>query len=512
MSEPAPPRRTTAFFFGGVALLFLSLSPFAIHNMGYAGEEMATCRQLLGRFAPASTESGIATVEWPRNGAVGLLFQCPFLAVSHALAGPSVDWEDRLLALQPVLATALLVTLLFVWCSRLAGSARWGYALALVAGFGTMLWPYAYIGLETTQSLFLLLAGYLALRPDSRRTWPNALLFAACAAVAVGSRSSGMMLVPAVGYLMWEYFRGAPDADRRSRRLAAQAIVVATFVAAVFVGNTYVRSLSWRRFGGTWSFTKQWLEGDPVSPLLNLLALAGSPNKGLLVFAPIAILALVLLPRAFAENRRVALFAALTLAGQAGGVALLRMWADEIWGPRYLHSSIGPLVLCIAAARGSRRFRVRSEVPLLAAAVLGFAVSFLGSLFYYGSLMGVAAETEPLTMQALQGDPTWNHVRFQYRLTNVWLRVRRGKATEPEFLRPPIQWDFRDPSRRPVIPWKPVDLRLLASPQPLLFRPAGTVLEQRIKLLAGLAALFGLALTLSAGRRAAEGDAARPFQ
>ena len=67
----------------------------------------------------------------------------------------------------PLLETAGLATLLFLWAARLAGDLRWGVTVALGAAFCTLLWPYAYTGLEPTQSLLLLIIGYLALSAET---------------------------------------------------------------------------------------------------------------------------------------------------------------------------------------------------------------------------------------------------------------------------------------------------------------------------------------------------------
>ena len=118
-------------------------------------------------------------------------------------------WIDRAVSVEPVLLSALLITLIFVWSRRLTGSAGWAALLALGTAFATMIWPYAYIGLETTQSVFLLAAGWLALEEPSTRSWPRTLAFAISAAIAVSAKSTGAFLVPAVLFLISRYFARA---------------------------------------------------------------------------------------------------------------------------------------------------------------------------------------------------------------------------------------------------------------------------------------------------------------
>ncbi len=112
---------------------------------------------------------------WSRHGPVPVLFDLPFLKLGKLIVSP-----DFMLSFEPALLTAALMTLLFLWLRKLC-SPGMSLFLTLTAAFGTMLWPYAYIRLETKQSLFVFLAGYLALSAGPIRSWPRFLLFAMAA-------------------------------------------------------------------------------------------------------------------------------------------------------------------------------------------------------------------------------------------------------------------------------------------------------------------------------------------
>src|SRR5215469_17503014 len=92
----------------------------------------------------------------PRHGVIELLFEIPFVLIGRAFGGGSV-WADRTLSLEFVLATAALVTLIFDWTWKITSNLAWSYLLSIAAGLCTMLWPYAYVGMETTQAFFLFL-------------------------------------------------------------------------------------------------------------------------------------------------------------------------------------------------------------------------------------------------------------------------------------------------------------------------------------------------------------------
>ena len=72
--------------------------------------------------------------------------------------------------------TAGLMVLVFLWLRKIP--TPWmSLLLTLTGAFATMLWPYAYIGLETKQSFFILLVGYLALANGKIRSWRGLVLF-----------------------------------------------------------------------------------------------------------------------------------------------------------------------------------------------------------------------------------------------------------------------------------------------------------------------------------------------
>jgi hypothetical protein len=444
-----------ALFFG-VASIYAGFSPFGLAGYGYAQETMRACRQLLSPERPrVPPDFG---VDWPRNGSTDVFLLCPFQAAGRALGGPDSVWEDRLASMQPVLATAGLVTLVFVWASRLAASRRRAFWLALACGFCTMLWPYAYIGMEPVQSLFLLLAGYLALEAPEP-SWKRTAAFSLCAALAVASKSAGAALLPAVLYLAWVLLR------RRPLRLAAALVPI----AALFLVNNHFRALSWARFGGFGPWSMSTRAPDLVSSAMSAIALLASPNKGLLVFAPLALLGLVLIHRTFRLRADVAVYAFLSLAGPLLLVTQFRIWTDETWGPRYLHCAVAPLLLCLAPPLSGAKPSLFMRGLIGGAAAAGFAVSFLGSMFFYGKLPSVATRSTPTSLQAYQGDPTWNHVVFNARLFRVWWRMRFAGASESVALPAPDSWDFIHPDRRPE--WTSVDLRDVAVPQPMILRP-----------------------------------------
>lgn len=490
---PRLARKPAAIFFAAVALGYLALSPGTLEGQGYNGENLTAVDQLVTNLFNLVTHRPLVPMTWTRHGGLELLFELPFALLSRLLFGASVKWLGRIMSLQPILATAAICTLLFVWARELTKDARWSYRLALAAAFATMLWPYAYIGLETTQSLALFAAACLALAGRARYTWFELLAFAFCSATAVTVKLNGIFLLPALAFLSWVYLRGA-QAKQGKRGAALVAVTVLLFYSL----NSYLKALSWANSAsGSIGYFRAMLVDGPTTALLQAFSYFGSANKSVLIYAPLVGLALWRLPQAWRINRSLVIFALLVLGSLVGGFALVVVWTDETWGPRYLHSAIAPLLMCLAAAGMGVESPPRRDLPLLALAVLGLLVSLPGALVSYTRLHQAAINSEQSTLTALQYDPTWNHVRFNYKLLNLWLNPQRGASQSPAQWPPPPRWWFESPATAPLL--KTIDLRELATPQPLVlheWRPS-FVLPKKIFQVIRVAGLLCLVLSLS---------------
>jgi hypothetical protein len=452
-------------FFLGITLVYLSLSPGAVFGMGYTGENVGAANQLIAVLGDwIKFEATANRVIWPRHGLFELLFELPFLLLSKLFFGDNTNWADRILSFQPILMTAAICTVIFIWVRRVTGSAAWAFVLGLVAALATMLWPYAYIGLETTQSLSLLLAAYLALGADAPKTWKRSIIFAIVSGIAIGVKSNGIFLAPAVAYLVFVYVAQPTSRFRFKIIDRPKAVVIVAIVIALYGINAFTRSLSPTWAGGSYGLFKLIRVDSVMTLVFNMFAYLASANKGLIMYAPVVLLALVSLPKAYKKDPRVVIFSILVLGGLMSGCGLFYFYADETWGPRYLHSSVAPLVVCVALSRESIRFRLRKELPLIALTLWGFAVSFLGAFYFYGVVFSAATKSGVATIETLQHDPNWNPIRFDLLLLQTWLR---GGST-PVYWTPTRHWWWQEPME--AVPFKTINLRDYTLPQPSLVR------------------------------------------
>jgi hypothetical protein len=444
-------RKTAILLFVGLSACYLSLSPGSMLGQGYVGEEeMPSGLRMLAVVNAWLKGRPIPPMLWSRHGPVPVLLDLPFLKLGKMFGSP-----DFVLSFQPVLLTAALLTILYLWLRKLC-SPGMSLFLTLAGAFGTMLWPYAYISLETQQSFLVLLAGYLALADGKLRGWPRMLLFAATCGLAMTVKSTGIVLWPAIAYLLYVQFRG----EWRLRR--AQVFAVVLVIGAIWAFGAWGRNFYWAPKGGGVSVLRPWFIDSPFQFFSNAIGIFGSPTKGLFVYAPVLLASIYAVPRAFRAHREIVIYALLVTACTVVFLSILTAPADDVWGSRYLHVAIAPLLLCIGAAWPS--FKWRRDVGLVALAAIGVTISFLGAFYYYGLQDFAARETNQNTIEWVTGDPDWNQVVFNARLFRIWLEG----GTAPVVWTPKHIWIWTPPPDAPA--WKSVDLRKYCQPQSFVVR------------------------------------------
>lgn len=443
-------RKTAILLFVGLSACYLSLSPGSMAAQGYVGEEMQSGERMLAVVNAWLKGRPIPPMLWSRHGPVTVLFDLSFIKLGKMFVSP-----DFILSFQPVLLTAALLTVLYLWLRKLC-SPGMSLLLTLTGAFGTMLWPYAYISLETKQSFFVLLAGYLALADGKLRGWPRLLLFAATCGFAMTMKSTGITLWPAIAYLFYVQFRG----EWRLRR--AQVFAVVLVIGAIWALGAWGRNFYWAPQGGGAHSLRFWLTDSALQVFTNAIGVFGSPTKGLFVYAPVLLASIYAVPRAFRAHREIVIYALLVTACTLGLISLLRSPMDEVWGCRYMHVAIAPLVLCIGVAWP--RFRWRRQGPLVALALIGLVISFLGAFYYYGLLDFAMKNAGQNTLEWITGDSVWNHIEFNARLFRAWLH----SGTAPVMWTPTHLWIWTPPAG--ALPWKSIDLQQFCQPQSFVVR------------------------------------------
>jgi hypothetical protein len=439
---------TAALLFLSIFGLYLAMSPGTADGRGYVFEEIDSGQRALAVFNAWVKGRPVPPMVWSRHGLIPVLLDLPFIKLGKLYLTP-----DFMMSVSPILLTAALVTVLFLWLRKLA-SPGMSLLLTLAAAFGTMLWPYAYIGLETKQSFFVMLCGYLALANGRIRRWPKLMLFAVTGGLAMTVKSTGIVLWPVFAYLLYVQFRG----EWRSRFKHAMAVIAV--MGGVWALGDLARRPYWGPIGGGYESLSGWLIHSPLQFFSNVIGVFGSPTKGLFVFAPVLLLSMFAIPRIHRAHRDTVVFALLVTASIAALISMLTVTADEVWGPRYMHVAVAPLLLCIGAAWP--RFEWKKHTILVGLAVIGLAISFLGAFFYYGlRTFASTAETQN-TMEWISTDPVWSEVVFDARVFGLWLNDCPSTPWTPTH-----NWVWQPP---PGVTAKTIDLKTYCKPQSLLVR------------------------------------------
>lgn len=351
-------------------------------------------------------------------------FAVPAVLWQHALGFDDDDVRFRLVTVltertAAAAITAASVAALFLAAARLT-SAGLATGVALAYAFATSTWSVSSQGLwqHGLAELSLAAAALALLGPDSRRSAASCGVWIA---LAVAARPIMLVFALAVALFVW-----------RERRRGLPAFVAG---AAPVAGL-----LAWYNLLYVGSVTGGYIGGNFVPPSLGATAgLLFSPSRGLLVYTPLALLAL---PVAWQRPSRAPACLRALLLGVAGYLLLFTCfrywWGGSCYGPRYLTDALPALALCAVPAVERLWPRPAGRAWILLLALWGVAVQAIGA---YGD------------------DDSWN------------------RAPELVDRAPARLWDWRDPQilRALRSGWHggelaPLALQALTDPRPVPLR------------------------------------------
>ena len=110
-----PLRKRALLVFLALLGCYLSLSPGTITGMGYSGEEMVSADRMITMADAWRKGVIIPPMKWSRHGPLPVLFDIPFVVAGKFFFNP-----DFVLSFQPVLFTALMGVVLYLWLRQLA--------------------------------------------------------------------------------------------------------------------------------------------------------------------------------------------------------------------------------------------------------------------------------------------------------------------------------------------------------------------------------------------------------
>ena len=304
----------------------------------------------------------------------------PLMLLSRALPGHQPERERFMFAMTGPVFGAALGGLLVVAYSMLGFTLPAAVAWALVCAIGTLWWPGSTTIFDQNQhAVWLLLALLLAWQAGRRASLRLALLAGACGAALVTYQENYALLLPFVGIAVaTDPSEGRADVQESVRQPIDRAAITryVAFGATSSVGLMLLFAFNYARFGAMFyssRFADPLLFG-PGNPLAAFLGLLVSPGKGIFLFSPPLVLALLGARRLFA--RAPALTSAILTASALHLLIIVQLvffGGDWCWGPRYMVILIPLWALAVPFGVG------RVPRPLVSALVsLGVLVQLLG--------------------------------------------------------------------------------------------------------------------------------------
>ncbi|MDR0966169.1 MAG: hypothetical protein LBM75_06675 [Myxococcales bacterium] len=347
---------------------------------------------------------------WLAQDYLAPLLAMPVVALADALPNAGLSRPRHSVGPRDVQASAAAASLGALWAAltggtiflfatrRLGVRPRAALGAALLTVLGTTVLPYSRTGYDGALSGLLLLAALFAATSerDRVRAFGTGLL---CGLATLARFSSAIAALP-IALLAISHAAEGRARARAASQLALAALPLALVWAGLNLlrtGHPFVPASALPQFADNNALDGPFWLGF----FGNLL----SPNKGLLFFAPLALLGLVGLGKS--RHRRVFVSVLAALIGLLVFHAKVRNWSGHWgWGPRYLVPVIPLCALGIACLFESqsqrwRRALVAVAIPSIALNLLAVAANWTLRLSVSPSVRSARFPFDPRLNQPL---------------------------------------------------------------------------------------------------------------
>ncbi len=264
----------------------------------------------------------------------------PFVLAGKWLGGGSLESRQFAFSMTTVPFAAGAVAALMLIYGRLGCSLGRAIVWALVAAFGTLLWPYAGSSFDAAmQAFFLLTAVWSAIEAIHSRSYGWATAAGASFAMLLNIQEAYVVLVASV--------TAALPISLTAVRRRLQEPVVLVIIAGAAAGIALIAAANFLRYGNP-ANTGRDITGAAVpvwgNPFVGAAGLLVSPAKSILLYSPTCILGAIGLSRLMKRDADRFAPVVAAIAIHFALISMLRFWHGEwAWGPRYLVATV-PLV------------------------------------------------------------------------------------------------------------------------------------------------------------------------
>jgi hypothetical protein len=301
----------------------------------------------------------------------------PLYCLARPFSGPAPAHPDALslgklfISTFNQLVTAATCAVLYLTALQLSDSRGQALTLAFAFGLFTLAWPYSSTYFAQPLVGLLLLVAFLIL---CRRRSPSCRPYAAAGlalAYASFTRLDSVVLAAVIGVYAWHRLRRHGISRRRGTLCMACLLSPTVLAVIAHVMLNHVRS------GNAWQLGYPG-EGWTTPILTGLYGLLFSPGRGIVLYSPLVILAILGLPKLRKRGcgAEAALIGALIIA-QLAIYAPWHAWEGGwSWGPRFLVSTQPLLILGLLPWIE----REGLKLPILVLSSIGFTVQMIGAL------------------------------------------------------------------------------------------------------------------------------------
>ena len=276
-----------------------------------------------------------------------------------------------------VFYSALTNSVIFLLLKKLFNNARAALLISALIAIGSMIWPYANIGMEYQATLFLALTLFALVcyeQSGKGLIWVGLSL-----GLLTTAKSYDILLfIPAAAYVLWILKqKGQIKKIFNFAFLAAFFLPTFLLFGLTALGNWLV----YKSFAGTYSLSAEfqitaWWEG--------FYGLFFSIGKSMFTFNPLLIITVLFWPKFLKEHKKPAYFILLNLFLLLIVNAPLIYWTDETWGPRKLLPIIPLLHLPLICLLPQLKKKLLAMVFVIFVAGAAY-VQFLGAAYFYGT-------------------------------------------------------------------------------------------------------------------------------
>jgi len=310
------------------------------------------------------------------------------LAVPFYMVGKFIGGRpEPLVYLMQLLAGAVTVAVVFLFCISLGYSNRSSLFASIFYGFGSMAWPLAKQPFEhVVETLFVLLSVYFLYLFTLREKNTRLILSAVLLGIALNIRLTSLLVVPALFLIARVYCikKGSPINSKKKSiiQMVVYVTVLLPFISILLWYNYY-------RFGSIYETgfqliaSKTGIDFFSGTPLLTgLRGFLLSPGKGIFYYSPVALLFFPAILPFYKKHSGIALGFLAIISSYLLFLSKNIYWhGDWSWGPRYLLVIIPFLIIPVVEFLETDKERKKSSLR----------IAVIYGIFVLGIVLQVAA-------------------------------------------------------------------------------------------------------------------------